>query len=631
MGRPTRSLKHFDAVSDSVDPVGMVRRSQLVSTFGVGAILDLEKGSFMPMGLTDWAAVTALPSLKIREPRLEQMLNVTHFRLGPVKEDISGSHQVRARSAAPVVRFPRWQECPICHRIGTEGNPFEVATDGVHLNCNGCGSSTYTNPVRFVVACRSGHLQDFPWEWWVHRDTENGVCQNPLLYLQSRGRSASLGDLYVECRNCGSKDKPIRRSLGDAFGAEALSGQKCSGFRPWLYDRQDGCTESIRALQRGASNIHFPTVCSVLSIPPTSEAISQIILEMRDMLDHAPESALPEILTGLSSTYGVSADQLFSAWKHMKALECGYSTLTENKARAEEYIALSDDRDDPKIGGKVPQFSNRQMEIPSAFQAVFDRICAVSRLREVRVLAGFSRIEPYPVTADKVRESIREKRLAPLSKYPLDWLPAAEIRGEGLFIRFRNDAIKMWVDATPKVVQRAAILNHRQHQIATVRGYKPNYDITSRLLLVHSFAHVLLRQISLDCGYSSSALRERLYISETIDDANVMNGVLIYTGSPDSEGSLGGLVRLAAPELLEPILDRALSAANWCGSDPVCRETEPQQAGDRLSGAACHSCLLLPETACEKFNRELDRTVLTGSIDDGDPFDGFFKTITLGG
>lgn len=626
MARQTRR-NGGDTATDAVDPVGSVRRSQLISTFGIGAILDLEKGSFMPMGLEDWAPVSGLPSLRIREPRLEQMLDVDHFRLGPVKEDVKGSQQVRARSAGPVVRFPQWQECPICHRIGTQGNPFELASDGARLICVGCGQSSYTNPVRFVVACRSGHLNDFPWEWWAHRDEEDGICKNPVLYLRSRGRSASLADLYVECRNCGSKDRPVRRSLGDAFGADAMKNQSCSGFRPWLYDRQDDCKDAIRTLQRGASNIHFPTVCSTLSIPPASEAICQIIIEIRDMIEHAPDSAVPGILTGMAQTYGVPPDQMISAWRQIQALESGHTSLTEKLARAEEYAALSNNRDDPEIGGMVPQFKNIQMEIPEQFSGVFDRIGAVSRLREVRALAGFSRIEPYPVSAERVGEAIRNRRLASLSKSSKNWLPAAEIRGEGVFVRFRTDAIDTWAGKNPTVLARAAALNDRHHQIAAERGYEPDYDITPRLLLVHSFSHALLRQISFDCGYSSSALRERLYIAEPSDDADAMNGVLIYTGSPDSEGSLGGLVRLASPELLGPILVRALSNAGWCGSDPVCRETDPEQAGDRLSGAACHSCLLLPETACEKFNRELDRLSLTGNKDDGDPFRGFFNEL----
>jgi hypothetical protein len=149
-----------------------------------------------------------------------------------------------------------------------------------------------------------------------------------------------------------------------------------------------------------------------------------------------------------------------------------------------------------------------------------------------------------------------------------------------------------------------------------------DYAVTPRLLLVHSFAHALMRQISVECGYSTSALRERLFISERTDEGPAMNGVLVYTGSPDSEGSLGGLVRLAAPELLGPIVMRTLAAAGWCGSDPVCLETSPAQAGERISGAACHCCLLAPETACEKFNRELDRAIMVGEAEGA--FQGFF-------
>ena len=627
MARPMVRNK-TETASDAVDPVGSVRRSQLISTFGIGAILDLEKGSFMPMGLEDWERITERPSLKIREPRLEQMLKADHFRLGPVKEEVKGTQQVRARSAGPVVRFPQWQECPSCHRIGTIGNPFELASDGARLNCVGCGPSSYTNPVRFIVACRGGHLNDFPWEWWAHRNEENGLCENPALYLLSRGQSASLADLYVECRNCGSKDHPVQRSLGDAFGADSLKGQSCTGFRPWLYDRQEDCAESVRTLQRGASNIHFPTVCSALSIPPASEAICQIIIEMGDVLEFVPEGARSGVLAGVAQKYDVPADQMNSAWRQLQALDSGHSSLTERLARFEEYTALSNGRDDPEIGGMVPQFRNTQMEIPSKFSDVFDRIGAISRLREVRALAGFSRIEPYPVAAERVGEAIRKRRLAPLSKYPKNWLPATEIRGEGIFVRFRTDAIDKWVAQNPSVSTRVESLNGRHFQIAAKRGYKPDYDVTPRLLLIHSFSHALLRQISLDCGYSTSALRERLYISEKAEDIDAMNGVLIYTGSPDSEGSLGGLVRLANPELLQPIIVRALSNAGWCGSDPVCRETEPEQVGDRLSGAACHSCLLLPETACEKFNRELDRLTLSGTEEEGDSFRGFFEELT---
>jgi hypothetical protein len=624
--RPARRGTNAAAATDGVEPVGTIRRSQLVSTFGIGAIVDLEKGSFMPMGLEDWERVNGYPSLRIGERRLEEMLGVSHFRLGPIQEPIPGSSMVRARSAAPAVRFPEFHECPRCHRIGTLERPFETAADGVRLQCTAHTKPIYTNPVRFVVACRRGHLSDFPWSWWAHRDREGGECERPALYLKSRGRSASLSDLYVSCEACSTPEKPVSRSMGDAFGADVLSGSECSGYRPWLGNREHDCPETKRTLQRGGSNVHFPVVCSTLSIPPDSEAINQILEELRMVLDATPPDAVPQVLQGIAANYDIDAERLVRAWQQINTGAAGYAGLTEKMARSEEYAALSETKHDDPIGHIVPQFENTVLDPPAALAPYFDIIGAVSRLREVRALAGFSRIEPYPVSAENVAQAIADGKVSPLSKTNRNWLPGAEIRGEGIFLRFRTDVIDEWAATQgPALAQRLADIEARSQAVADKRGYTRDYAITARLLVVHAFAHALIRQISVECGYSAAALRERLFVSEPEGSRTAENGVLIYTGSPDSEGSLGGLVRLAEPDLLEPIVLRALQNSSWCGSDPVCLETDPSQSGDRVSGAACHCCLLLPETACEKFNRELDRTMLVGSADRS--FQGFFHEL----
>jgi hypothetical protein len=622
MAKPTGTQA---AVADPVEPIGTVRRSQLISTYGIGAIVDLEKGSFMPMGLDDWEYATRLPSLTINESSLEAMLGVNHFRLGPIAKAMPNSRAVSARTTAPATRFPEWHECPKCHRMGREGAPFELADDGSRLTCLAHkGSKVFTTPVRFVAACRRGHLNDFPWEWWAHRDRAEGVCDNPSLYLRSHGRSASLADLYVTCSSCRTGDRQTSASLGSAFNREAMRGQTCSGFRPWLRDREEGCDAEVRTLQRGASNIHFPTVCSALSIPPASEAAMQIVQDLRDVLESAPAEAVPHILAGMASKYGITVEPLLVAWRTLLSLRVGRAGLTEGLARAEEYAALCENRDDPVIAGVTPQFRNAVSPPPPSAARWFDLVGAVTRLREVRAIAGFSRIEPYPVSAEKVAEAVAQNALSPLSRFPKNWLPAAEIRGEGIFLRFDGEAIDRWVTANPGLVARVAEIDAQSAAVATRRGYTRDYAVTPRLLLVHSFGHALIRQISIECGYSASSLRERLYVDEACDGRPPMKGVLIYTGSPDSEGSLGGLVRLASPELLEPIITRTLASVAWCGSDPVCIETEPAQGGERVSGAACHCCMLLPETACEKFNRELDRAVLVGDADER--FAGFFET-----
>lgn len=491
------------AATSGVEPLGRVRRSQLISTYGIGAIVDLEKGSFMPMGLEDWEAATRLPSLTIGEARLQAQLGVDHFRLPPITEDLSGfAGRVDPSHAAPAIRFPAWHECPHCNRIGTEGNPFQLAADGSQLECHAHGRPVLTTPVRFVVACRKGHLEEFPWEWWAHRKRAAGICDRPVLELKSRGKSAALADLYVHCKTCN-----VSESLGDAFRPESMKGRSCHGVRPWLHDRQQGCDSPPRVIQRGASNAHFAVVASALSIPPVSEATFQIIDGNWITLSALPTEAVAPVLARLALTYGVPVEALQAALREKQKIEGLQIDLTDAGSRAEEYEALSHDRDDPIVGGIVPQFCNAVAQPPAALAPWFELVGAVSRLREVRALAGFSRIEPYPVSAEKIADAIRDGNVAPLSKGHRNWLPAAEIRGEGLFLRFRTEAIDAWLAANPAINTRVAILESRSAAIAEDRGYQRDYAITARLLLVHSFAHALIRTISIDCGYSSSALR----------------------------------------------------------------------------------------------------------------------------
>jgi len=625
MARRPGGARPVTAAPIAVDPLGMVRRSQLISTYGIGAILDLEKGSFMPLGLEDWESATTLASLRINEARLQAQLDVDHFRLPPAAEQVEGTRQVNVKRTAAAVRFPEWHECRRCHRIGEEGDPFELAADGSRLVCS-CGPKAFATPVRFVVACRAGHLDEFPWAWWAHLRRLEGECNKPALYLKSRGKSASLADLYLECRNCKTGDRQTSNSLGNAFNQESVRDRPCTGNRPWLGDHVHSCGSRVRVLQRGASNVHFALAVSALSIPPVSEAIFQIIEDNWLTLGAIPHEAIEPVLQNIAAQYALPVELVRTAYNDKKKIEGHVQEQTDYAARAEEYAALSADRDDPVLAGVSPHFRNQILDAPGSIAQWFDLVGAVSRLREVRVLTGFSRIEPYPVSGERVRQAITEGKVSPLSRTHRRWLPAAEIRGEGIFLRFRTDAIDVWIDANPEIGARAAELEARSAAIAAQRGYIKDYQITPRLLLVHSFAHALIRQISIECGYSSSALRERLYVSEPDALRQPMNGVLIYTGSPDSEGSLGGLVRLSEPALLESIVNKTIGSAQWCGSDPVCLETEPATSGDRVSGAACHCCLLLPETACEKFNLELDRTMLVGHPEGN--WAGYFTTNT---
>jgi hypothetical protein len=131
-----------------------------------------------------------------------------------------------------------------------------------------------------------------------------------------------------------------------------------------------------------------------------------------------------------------------------------------------------------------------------------------------------------------------------------------------------------------------------------------------RLVLLHSLAHALMRQIVMDCGYTAASVRERLYSRRPNEVSGPMAGILLYTAAPDSEGTLGGLVELGDPLTLGRHLQQALESVRLCASDPLCAEHRPDTTGRGIHGACCHACQYAPETSCEQGNRYLDRAVL---------------------
>lgn len=594
---------------------GRARRSQVVTTYGIGSIVDLVSGSYMPLGLEsiERQAGNYLSQFEIRELRLQNLLKKPKFYgvVTPGPDHVTEwGQKIEHFAALPVTRFPNWLECPNCHRLGKVGDPFEQDADN-RVRCVACRGRTYVNPVRFVVACRKGHISDFPWIWWAHQRTGT-PCSNPRLYLLSSGRSSSLGDLYVQCRNCRST-----ASLSSIFvpGVVKLN---CRGHRPWLLDSVD-CDLEMEALQRGGSSTYFPISASMISIPPESDPLGQLLRAKPELLAIAkvvaPE-ALDDVLEAFIGSLDLKPDlgALKAVIREMNERSCDTDDYTQIPSRHAEYEALGRENDPVPILGVVPEFENHIVDVrhSATLSRWFDLIGAASRLREVRVCCGFTRIVPYSVSVESIDASIRSGRIASLSREPKTWLPATEVRGEGIFLRLRDDLVRRW-ESTERVLRRAKILDDMFVSHYERIGEDLPYHVTPRLLLVHSLAHVLIRRLSLECGYSSSSLSERLYVSET--DNSSMCGVLIYTASADSDGSLGGLVNLAKPSLLEPIISAAMHDASWCGNDPVCVENSPQNSGERFSGASCHSCLLLPETACEKHNRELDRAMLTGLPD----------------
>ncbi|GAA3794226.1 DUF1998 domain-containing protein [Sphaerisporangium flaviroseum] len=573
-------------------PIGGVRRAQLITTYGVGSLIAVGSESFMVAGLDRWPELSPYDQI-IYERRLQKELGVQCFRLPPASDsDKYGD--------VPVVRFPEVQSCPGCNRLAKAR--FFGATRSP-IKCRECDRELV--PSRFVVCCAAGHIDDFPYFRWLHKGATaaGGDSRDHNLKLKATGRSASLGDIEISC-SCGVRPVTMEGSLRKG----ALKGiNSCTGRRPWLGNvPEENCEELPRAMQRGASGVWFSDMRSALSIPPWSEGVQKLVERNWKSLRKARD--LRERLEELELTNhrSYSVEEIIQAVERRRQDEAGISDGSEPALKLEEYQALTrttEERPEKQDFVCVPWPDEKV-----ATEYGMDRVMRVKRLREVRVLQGFSRLA--------VPSAENQSRRAPLytAENQPDWLPAIEVIGEGVFLRLDTTRLGAWEERAD-VRARVAPIDAAYRERFARFGLAPDREITPRLVMIHTLAHSIINEWSLDSGYPTASLRERLYVS------NEMSGVLIYTATSDSAGSLGGIVAQVESGNLATSIRTAIERISWCSADPLCMESDAS-GSDNLNRAACHSCVLLPETSCEEFNNLLDRALLTGTPDQPDL--GFF-------
>jgi hypothetical protein len=575
--------------------VGSIRRSQIVTTFGPGSIVDfrLPSGALLSgvmQGLEAWDAYALKnkglndPQI-IHEPRLENRLGVKGFRPPPIGHDkIQGEKRDRV---LPIRRFPEWQSCPECHVIQPAGQ-WAPTRSGDSLQCSSCSGKPSVLPVRFVTICENGHLNDFPWASWIPHSAK---CSKHLLRLVTVG--AGISGLRVECVNC-----KVSRSMGEAFSPNGIPGHFCQGGRPWLLDYQMGCKAPPRITQRGASNVHFSVEESAISLPDWRSHFSDRLGTHKSTLDAIsdPDTLLAVVHAAVMPHWDgeESAVDIVRSILEMRAM------AEEDKdadLRVPEFNMLCTDTSD--LGSATSELLNKKQEIPHQLASKLEWVSSVERLREVRALTGFTRLKA---------QVGGKPETVPLSRFPKDWLPGVQVHGEGIFLALNNAEVAKW-EAT------SAVRSHMETMLATyisarlAEGDTPDGappELTARYILVHTLAHAMIATLSLESGYSSSALRERLYVG-----AN-MAGLLIYTSTPDADGTMGGLSRQARKGRLEGLILQALADQELCSADPLCGEGLATR-GANGNHAACHSCAFLPETSCEMFNSFLDRSLLSAS------------------
>lgn len=601
--------------------IGNLRPSQLLTTYGIGAVIDLPNISVMVMGLEFWDRTQAT---RIEEDRLRQAVRAL---LGPQVEALlappiapeeqswgEATFGAAALVGIPVATFPRWMVCPWCRLLAPlESDHFQLKYQKtridqakfVHRNCQKALTPPMVLPARFLVACPNGHLDDFPWHFYVHQGPAD--CPARLRFTQF-GVTGEAADLRVNCDSCGRA-----RSMAEAFGEQAAGSMPlCRGRHPHLrtFDA-DGCREQMRTIVLGATNSWFPLTLTALAIPAAVDHLVALVAQYGSLFEEVESARDLRFLRrgeALRPFAAYDDEALWAAIQRHRQSQMAADSPPGRLKTPEWHVFAQPLRMPP-----TPDFRLRVVPPPPRFADLVDEIVLVERLREVQALVGFTRlIAPGDMGDLEDTEAIAE---APLSHHAPHWVPAAEVRGEGIFVRFNEAAITAW-SQLPAVVQRAKEFALAHQRWCEQRHIRPTSMLLPpiRYVLLHSFAHALMRQLALACGYAAASIRERIYALAPTDDDGPMAGVLISTAAADSEGTLGGLVRMGQPQELEGHLLAALQQLAWCASDPLCAEHAPHLDQLALHAAACHACLFAPETSCERGNRFLDRSVLVPTI-----------------
>ncbi len=639
---------------------GSMRRAQLVSPFGVGAMSVLVDGtSVITAGLDHWFprnnADLALEDFRVNDWRLEARLKVQEFRLPPDYRKGSPDDHRNEKLSVPALRFPCYSFCMYCKRLKKVPLSFQ---DAVRCDEPTCVGKRRFGPkmsqVPFVAICGKGHIDDFPFREWVHR-SKDPSCTGVLRLFSTGG--GGLEGQVVRCGYDAKNQRNERKGCGasrslqgittggmkdesgedSTFLTQQLAGRSdpylCTGARRWLHEEDGPPDQPVQGALRSSGNVYFPYVESSIFLPQKVGAVSGALRDLMKRADVEPTMTFLFTMRGKDATVAEirqatrGAGELFDQFPDDELLAAFQDRFGIGSTGEDGDDDESGDLDiwrhpEFKLLRETPQDDELRASDPGVHAAIaghVDRVRSVTVLRETRVLRGFARGRDNELKIAEGKALLRRRPLPP----DKDWLPAYVVKGEGIYFELDSDRLAAW-EARGEVQARADLIANQYGQVITDRGGSPR-DISPRMVMLHTFAHLLINELVFTCGYSSASLRERLYVSR--DGGRDMAGLLIYTAAGDSEGTMGGLVRMSRPDRLQPVFAAALSDAHWCSTDPVCMDAgERGQGPDSCNLAACHGCALLPETSCEEFNRFLDRGLVVGTF--ADPTLGYFSTST---
>jgi hypothetical protein len=569
-----------------------IRPSQFITTYGPGSIVETRSG---PVVICSTDRVfsdngLSLADFEIRDSRLARTfaLNGAGIIRIPVNAEVTRGEEYPLYPTEPL---PYWSLC-VDHRIlywARNGCP-QCPTGTTQQNRQKAGREA----IRFVRACAAGHLDDVDWHFVVHNGPR---CQGQRDYYLWIGGGSSLRNVNIRCPQC-----PAVVNFGIAYRRD----WRCSARYPELGARpaQPDCSVPARIVQRGSANLRIPEIISALTIPPLASRLTNVLQDSRIMTmctllsrrNMLTEAEFRQSLNDIQPPLGQAALQFLGqcSWAEIEAairqVAGGSSSrpLKEDEFDSLRYAAVwgAPPVPSPQTGAP-PLFEVRLSEVrrfDGPAQRCRFRVVPVSRLRMVMVQRGYRRLDPS--NAQLVSVSFQSG-----GRW---WYPGAELFGEGVFIDIEDQDLAL--------VGTRALAWERSFQ-----GSPSDETLHPVHVWWHTLSHRLLRALSVDSGYSSAAIRERLFLKQG-PGQQARGGVLLYTVQPGGDGTLGGLISLVPS--FGRLLNSSLRDLGSCSNDPLCEEALP----DGINGSACYSCLLASETSCEQRNIHLDRGLLLDNM-----------------
>lgn len=619
-----------------------VRAAQAVLQYGVGAMVDFPSQTLMTAAPERWDEQNVH---HIFDERLQKILGVDYFGC-PVENSQGGG--------IGYVQFPRWYFCPQCRQFAKWEDWFDAfcqspagrAITSKKLNpidrfvrkptCPFCAGGQSLVVSRIVVACRHGHINDFPWQEWCHLKSEKPMCGAKFLTLSTAGTSSEgLESIQVKCKcHAQANLKGIFSKSAEKKDPLEELGLVCRGYHPWKLTAEK-CGEPMKVLQRGSSSVYFPATFTSLVIPPYSSKItgfinnSQTFRNLLITLKTLDSPCIPEdVKKHLSDTNintaastianeigGVRVEDVAKILSRIFSGKQNSNIVVNDKDaayRQEEYDTLVG-RVKMVTIGVDDDFRREETNVSDYDLPGIKQVVLIPKIREVQALIGYSRISPVAGFAENPDDVDGASKLVSVKEKTTNWYPGYEVRGEGIFIEFDRDWFDYWEETNKEFVSRRINLLQQNYARSFAAKSMPNRRITGRYLFLHTLSHLLMKRLSFECGYNIASLKERLYCGEKAD-GHPMFGLFIYTATGDSEGTLGGLVRQGKADRFRGIFIKAIESAVSCSNDPVCNLSNGQ-GRDAMNLSACYACALVPETSCEDYNTVLDRGVLIGTLD----------------